>query len=118
MCWFTLPLVKSLLQRVEQIKVEAANDKSGALTEFEFQLHNMLYGATRNMKLKEILHELHGISARFWHYWVFSQQEVLDQFKDHKETVDALERRDAKGARELAVAHIQNFTSKIANKIL
>jgi len=35
----------------------------------------MFYEATHNMKLKEILHELHGISARFWHYWVFSQQE-------------------------------------------
>ena len=42
------------------------------------------------MKLINILHELHGVSARFWHYQIFSKQELLDQYIDHREVLDAL----------------------------
>jgi DNA-binding GntR family transcriptional regulator len=113
-----LEVLRQVLLKVDQYKAEDKDDILSMLTEFEFQFHNIIYEASHNMKLKDILHELHGITARFWYYWVFNRQEVLDQFKDHKKLMDALEKRDAKVAREVMIAHIQNFTSKIVNKIL
>jgi DNA-binding GntR family transcriptional regulator len=113
-----LTVLKHVLQRVDQTKDQATNVELEILTQLEFEFHSMLYKASHNEKLNYILLQLHGISARFWHYWIFSRQEVLNQFEDHKKTVDMLEKRDPKMAREMAVSHIKTFVGKIANKIV
>ena len=69
------------------------------LMQCEFDFHNLVYEATHNPKLIDILHELHGVSARFWHYQIFSKQELLDQYIDHREVLDALEKRDGQAGR-------------------
>ena len=88
------------------------------LTQCEFTFHNTLYEATDNQKLVDILYELHGISARFWHYLVFGKQELLDQFKDHRKIFDALTRKESKRAGEAMEKHIQNFVKKVRGRIL
>ena len=88
------------------------------LMQSEFDFHNLVYEATHNPKLIDVLHELQGISARFWHYQIFSKQELLDQFIDHREVMDALGKRDGKRAGETLKNHIQKVLKKIGDKVL
>ncbi len=62
--------------------------------------------------------ELQGVSARFWHYQIFSKQELLDQFIDHREVVDALRKREGKRAGETLKNHIQKVLKKLGDKVL
>ena len=88
------------------------------LMQSEFDFHNLVYEATHNPKLIDVLHELQGISARFWHYQIFSKQELLDQFIDHREVMDALGKRDGKRAGETLKNHIQKVLKKLGDKVL
>lgn len=112
-----LDALGQVLQKVEELEGED-DENLEALTRCEFDFHNMLYEATHNQRLRDIVHELHGISARFWHYLVFSRQELLDQFNDHRELMDALKERDSKRARRIMEKHIQSFVDKVRESIL
>jgi DNA-binding GntR family transcriptional regulator len=112
-----LDALRKIIQRVNQLESEK-NGNLQELTQCEFEFHDILYEATHNKKLRDILYELHGISARFWHYLVFGRQELFDQFDDLKETLNALENRDCEKARQCMENHIQNFLNKVRHKIV
>ena len=109
--------LRQVLSRVEDIERNDP-DNLKAIMQCELDFHENVYNATHNRKLREFLLELHGISARVWHYQVFSQQELLDQFVDHRETLSALEKRDEKLASASMEKHIQNVINKIRAKVL
>lgn len=112
-----LSSLKNILAKVSRLE-RNKNENIKQLMQFEFNFHNIIYEATHNPKLKEILHELHGISARFWHYQMFSKQELIDQFIDHRKVLDALEKRDGQRAGETLREHIQHVVKKIRDKVL
>jgi DNA-binding GntR family transcriptional regulator len=68
--------------------------------------------------LISILQELHAVSARFWHYQIFSKQELLDQYIDHREVLDALKKGDGRRAGETLKSHIQNVLKKMGDKVV
>ena len=114
-----LEILKQILCQVKELEGDDEdNEKLKILTQCEFDFHNTLYEATHNKKLRDTLYELHGISARFWYYWVFKRQELLDQFNDAKELLNALEIRDGKGSEEIMRNHVQSFVNKIKDKLL
>ncbi|NNL74824.1 MAG: GntR family transcriptional regulator [Desulfobacterales bacterium] len=109
--------LKKILQRVDAL--QASDDVNlEALTQCEFEFHDTLYEATQNQKLVGILNELHGISARFWHYLVFGQQELKDQFIDLRKVYHAMFERDPESARSAMETHIQNFVEKVRDMIV
>jgi len=112
-----LDALERILQKVDEF--EARNDDNLIeLTKSEFDFHNILYESTQNQKLREILYQFHGFSARFWHYLIFSKQELLDQFKDLRIVMDAFKKKDSKRAKEALENHIQNFVNKVKDRIL
>ena len=112
-----LEALEQILNRVTVLeKQERENLKE--LMQCEFDFHHRIYEATHNPKLIDILHELHGVSARFWHYQIFSKQELLDQYIDHREVLDALKKRDGRRAGETLKNHIQNVVKKLGDKVL
>ncbi|MBA7619951.1 HTH-type transcriptional repressor RspR [subsurface metagenome] len=112
-----LDALRQILQKVKDLEAKA-DENLDPLMQCEFDFHNIMYESTHNQKLRDILHELHGISARYWHYLVFSSQELLDQFNDHREMMDALEKRDRKSCEYIMRRHIQNFVDKVKDKVL
>jgi len=109
--------LEQILKRVTALE-EQESENLKELMQYEFDFHNLIYEATHNPKLISILHELHGVSARFWHYQIFSKQELLDQFIDHREVLDALKKRDGRRAGETLKNHIQNVLKKLGDKVL
>ncbi len=95
-------LITPFLWKVKELEGDDEdNEKLNVLTQCEFDFHNTLYETTHNKKLRDTLYELHGTSSRFWYYWVFKRQELLDQFNDAKELLNALEERDSKRSKEI-----------------
>jgi len=109
--------LEQILKRVTALE-EQESENLKELMQYEFDFHNLIYEATHNPKLISILHELHGVSARFWHYQIFSKQELIDQFIDHREVLDALKKRDGRRAGETLKNHIQNVLKKLGDKVL
>ena len=112
-----LEALEQILQQVGELE-EMESENLKELMQFEFDFHNLIYEATHNPKLINILQELHGVSARFWHYQVFSKQELLDQYIDHREVLDALKKRDGRLAGETLKNHLQNVLKKLGDKVL
>jgi len=112
-----LEALGEILKRVSELE-EQDHENLKELMQCEFDFHNLVYEATHNSKLIDVLHELQGISARFWHYQIFSKQELLDQFIDHREVVDAFRKRDGQRAGETLKNHIQKVLKKLGDKVL
>ena len=112
-----LDALRQILRKAEELAEEDSEDLD-ALTQCEFDFHDTLYEAAHNQKLRDILHELHGISTRFWYYLIFDRQELFNELSDLREVMDALEKRDGKRAGEAIANHIRNFVDKARDKIL
>ena len=112
-----LEVLGKILKRVSELE-EQEHENLKELMQCEFDFHTLIYEATHNPKLIDILHELQGVSARFWHYQIFSKQELLDQFIDHREVVDAFRKRDGQRAGETLKNHIQRVLKKLGDKVL
>lgn len=81
------------------------------------QLHNLLYAATGNRKLINIIHELQRISARFWFALTFTREEYGDQLKQWEHVLEAIENKDKKKTKELLQNHVRKFMNQIKNKL-
>ena len=112
-----LKTLEEILRRVEELEKQD-HEHLKELMQYEFDFHNLIYQATHNPKLFDILNELQAISARFWHYQMFSKQELLDQFIDHREVMAALHQRDGRRAGEILKNHIQKVLKEIGDKVL
>ncbi|MGD9290802.1 MAG: FCD domain-containing protein, partial [Desulfobacterales bacterium] len=112
-----LAALAEILARVNELK-EQDDENLKELMQCEFDFHNLVYVATHNPKLIDVLHELQGVSARFWHYQIFSKQELLDQFIDHSVVVDALAKGDGQAAGEALKNHVQKVLKKLSDKVL
>ena len=88
-----LEVLGEILKRVSELE-EQEHENLKELMQCEFDFHTLINEATHNPKLIDILHELHGVSARFGHYQIFSKQELMVQFIYHREVVDAFRKRD------------------------
>jgi DNA-binding GntR family transcriptional regulator len=111
-----LEALGQVLKRVKELE-EKDHENLNELMQCEFDFHNLIYKSTHNTKLRDFLRELHGISARFWHYQMFSKQELLDQFIDHRKVLGALKKRDGRQAGEAMKNHIQHVVEKIRDKV-
>ena len=101
-----------LAARADKVGGDHESDQD-LLTHGEFDFHNLIYASTQNQKLEEILHELHGISARFWHYLISSKEDVIEQLRDIAEIAAAFEKKDEERACEVIRKHVHWFTDKI-----
>lgn len=112
-----LKALEEILTLVKKLE-EQDHENIKELMQCEFDFHNLIYQSTHNPKLIDMLNELQGISARFWHYQMFSKQELLDQFIDHRKVLAALNKKDGRRAGEILQNHIQKVLKKIGDKVL
>lgn len=109
--------LKQILKRVDELEKNDDADLK-ELMQCEFNFHALTCETTHNPKLIAILSELQAVTARFWHYQIFSKQELLEQFNDHREVLDAFEKRDVPRAGETLKKHIQKVLAKLKDKVL
>lgn len=89
-----------------------------AFIEMDARFHEVIYRATQNPILQEVLENLHSRCARLWTSSlaeVIPMAEVVGQLE---EIHAALKKRDGKKACQLMEGHVQHFIDKIKGQLL
>ena len=104
------------LDQLDAILTKAETDEDADLQElmqYESRFHHVIYGATENRKLEELLIEFQAISSRLWHNQFFTMEHLPRMFDDHRTILDALTARDGQRCGELLVRHTQAYFGRI-----
>lgn len=115
-----LPEQKELLEEILQKAESPASEDDAGLQElfkYESRFHHIIYAATQNKKLEELLVEYQSISSRFWHSIFFTEAHLRRMFQDHRGIFNALKKNDGKMCGRLLVKHTQAYFNGI-NSIL
>jgi DNA-binding GntR family transcriptional regulator len=96
--------------RADQIAVDVNHQE---LIQYEEQFHCIVYEATGNKKLEELLSEYLGIGTRLWYYLIFTEDQLFRLFDEQQLMLDALKKRDGKLARKHMEAHTRVYFNHI-----
>ena len=111
-----LDKLDSLLKKAMTIKINNNGDFEDLL-KYESAFHDVVYAATGNPQLEKLLHNYQSVGARFWHYLVFSREEMAEQFESHKQMLAALKDHEPRLCRTIAENHIRAYMGIINSKI-
>ena len=107
------------LDRLERLLEKAEADQAREDTDLqdliqdETRFHQIIYSATNNQKLEELLVEFQSISSRLWHNLFFTKAHLQKMFDDQRRILEALKSRDAARCGELLVRHTQSYFGRI-----
>ena len=107
-----LDQLERILAKVELSNTDENNNLQ-QLIEYESGFHHIIYAATQNQKLEDILYEFQGISARFWHYLFFTKEQMGRLFDDQRKMLAALKEHDARKCRDLMINHALSYYEKL-----
>jgi DNA-binding GntR family transcriptional regulator len=109
--------LKGIIDAVDRLALDDRAEVD-ALNRYDFRFHNILYQATDNRVLQEVLPRLTSKMARFWYYIGFQVTEFLNHFDDLRILLQALEKRDAAGVQRALDIHLDHFVTKVKQQIL
>ena len=105
-----------ILKRAETLLTgEKANLQQ--LIQYESRFHHLIYSATGNPKLEELLVEFQSISSRLWHNLFFTKKQLRKMFEDHKAILEKLEIRDGEACGQLMQRHTQAYFGQKVNEL-
>jgi DNA-binding GntR family transcriptional regulator len=110
-----LAALKSLIEKADGSLKESCQRH---LIESDFQFHEIMYRATQNPILQDMLENLHGRCARLWNSAlgkIIPLATIIDQLK---EIYSSLEKNDSDKARQLMENHVRYFIERIKNQLL
>jgi DNA-binding GntR family transcriptional regulator len=109
--------LQGIIDAVDRL-APAGRTEVDALNRYDIRFHNILYQATGNQELQEILPRLMSKMTRFWYYLGFQAAEFLAHFDDLRGLLAALEKRDTKGVQRALDDHMDHFVKKVKQQIL
>jgi DNA-binding GntR family transcriptional regulator len=109
--------LNGIIAAVDRLALDGRADVD-ALNRYDVRFHNILYQATGNRVVQEILPRLTSKMARFWYYIGFQPTEFLEHFDDLRRLLSALEKRDATGVQRALDIHLDHFVTKVKQQIL
>jgi len=110
--------------RLRQLLDEAAKVKTNSmdalkkLADIDMAFHRIIYEASGNGQLKEIIESLLYKMSMYWFQVGFSAAEFHAQFEELEELIRAMEANMKKDAREIMKRHIDHFVKLIKKNIL
>ena len=107
--------MKALIEKADALlKVDGHRH----LIEIDAQFHEIIYQATQNPILLEMLENLHSRCARLWNSALSEVIPIATIINQLKEIYSCLERRDSQKARQLMEDHVRYFIDQIKNQLL
>ncbi|RPJ37647.1 MAG: GntR family transcriptional regulator [Deltaproteobacteria bacterium] len=88
------------------------------LIEIDAQFHEIMYQATQNQILQEMLENLHGRCARLWNSALGEIIPIATIINQLKEIYSSLGKRDSEKTRELMEDHVRYFIDQIKKQLL
>lgn len=108
--------LKSLLEQARQF-AEKGSDFQREFVEVDKQIHLALAEITGNPVYISLHHTVHdNIDHYYETFLVMKQREMEENFTDLGSIIDAVEKKDVDGARQLAEAHVLRFNHYMENR--
>jgi len=107
--------LKSLIEKADALLKENGHRH---LIEIDTRFHEIIYQATQNPILQEMLENLHGRCARLWNSSLSEVIPIATIIAQLKEISSCLEKRDSQQARQLMEDHVRYFIDQIKNQLL
>ncbi|NOZ72456.1 MAG: GntR family transcriptional regulator [Chloroflexi bacterium] len=107
-------------QRMDEILrgAELENVGQETLIAIDEACHNIMYEAADNKFLRDTLVSLYALSLRLWYYALFEIGGMHEAVLEHIHILEKLRARDADGAAQLLIDHIQTFQGTIQQVML
>lgn len=107
--------MKALIEKADALLKE---DGQRRLIEIDTQFHEIIYQATQNQILQEMLQNLHGRCARLWNSALGEIIPLPTIISQLKEIHSSLEKRDSARTCRLMEDHVRYFIDRIKNQLL
>ena len=107
--------MKALIEKADAVLKE---DGHRHLIEIDTRFHEIIYHATQNPILLEMLENLHSRCARLWNSALSELIPIATIITQLKEIYSSLERRDAHKTRQLMEDHVRYFIDQIKSQLL
>ncbi len=107
--------LKSLIEKADGLLKESGHRH---LIETDSQFHEIMYQATQNPILIEMLENLHARCARLWNSALGEIIPLATIVSQLKEIYSSLEKRDSANAGQLMENHVRYFIDQIKNQLL
>lgn len=101
---------------VRKAEIIEANDLE-KLVEVDTQFHELLYKASRNDRLVQIINNLHEQIQRFRSTTLAYPGRMREALEEHKKIVEAISERNAALAQQLAQEHIENAENSMLESL-
>lgn len=112
-----LEKLSRILENVSTLEGEKEADGE-ALLKYESEFHNVIYSSTGNPQLEKLLRNYQSVGARFWHYLVFSREQMFDQFRSQQLLLEALIKHDKDASKKIAEEHIRSYMGIIQERLI
>ncbi len=97
---------------------EATATDNEVWIEIDQECHEIVYQATQNPYLADILRMLYALSLRLWYFALADIGDMREAIREHVHILEALRARDGERAAQLLHRHIMAFHEKIQQVML
>jgi GntR family transcriptional regulator, rspAB operon transcriptional repressor len=108
--------LQDLLDSAARVKTNAMADLH-KLSDIDMAFHGILYDASGNRQLKEMIQSLLYKMSMYWFQVGFSAAEFREQFDELAELLAAIKKRKEKDANRIMKKHIDHFRKVIKENI-
>lgn len=109
--------IKALGLAVKEFEKKMSNNDLSAQAEADVKFHEIIYGATHNRRLVQIINNIREQMYRYRIEYLKDVESRKTLVKEHYEICDALKRRDAESAVEKMCIHIRNQQEAILRSL-
>ena len=104
--------MKRLLESAAEIK-DNSMDALKRLSDLDMEFHRIIYAASDNRQLKEMIESLLYKMSMYWFQVGFSAVEFREQFEELEALFIAIKQQDRQEAKHIMKQHIDHFTRLI-----
>ena len=108
--------LRDLLQSASKVKTNSMDDLK-KLSDIDMAFHRIIYDASGNRQLREMIESLLYKMSMYWFQVGFSADEFREQFNELEELLQAIEKRKYTQAKEIMKRHIDHFSTVIKENI-
>ena len=108
--------LRHLLQSAAEVKTSSMVALK-KLSDIDMEFHRIIYAASGNRQLKEMIESLLYKMSMYWFQVGFSAAEFREQFDELENLLRAIEKRKHKDAKEIMKRHIDHFMRLIKDNL-
>ena len=108
--------LRRLLESAYRVETNALSDLK-KLSDIDMEFHGIIYDASGNRQLREMIESLLYKMSMYWFQVGFSAAEFREQFDELAELLRAIEKKEHKNAKEIMKRHIDHFSKVFKENI-